>query len=130
MDKNQHIQYWIITAQDDWDTVEYLYEGKRYVQALFFTHLAIEKLLKAFWVKNNIENTPPKTHNLGYLVEKSRLEIAEDDLDFLLILSDYQIEGRYPDYLTLLHKNTQQERAVQVIADAKNIFQWLKEKLQ
>jgi HEPN domain-containing protein len=63
-DKEKHINYWKTTAIDDIETVEFLLVCKKYVQTLFFTHLYIEKILKAHWVKFNIENVPPKTHNL------------------------------------------------------------------
>jgi hypothetical protein len=32
--KQQHIDYWKATALDDLDTVEYLFEGRKYLQAI------------------------------------------------------------------------------------------------
>ena len=101
-DKDQHIEYWLSTAKEDLETVDYLFAGDRFVHALFFSHLALEKVLKAHWVKNNEENTPPKSHNLIYLVEKSNLSLREAETDFLQQLNAWQIEGRYPDYLSKL----------------------------
>jgi hypothetical protein len=43
--KKEQIQYWVNTAEEDWRSVQQLIKGKFYVQALFFTHLVIEKLL-------------------------------------------------------------------------------------
>ena len=47
MTKNEHINYWKNMAERDWNAVNSLFETKNYVQALFFAHLVIEKLLKA-----------------------------------------------------------------------------------
>jgi hypothetical protein len=35
MTKQQHVEYWINTAEDDWDSVEVLFNGKKYLQSLF-----------------------------------------------------------------------------------------------
>ena len=82
-DKEKQLKYWKDTAIDDLESIDYLFEGKKYVQALFFAHLALEKILKALWVKNNKENFPPKTHNLTYLYENSNIELSEEQTDFL-----------------------------------------------
>jgi HEPN domain-containing protein len=71
-DKKDHIAYWADTAKKDWKAVNDLYLGKNYAQALFFAHLVLEKLLKAHWVKDNDENTPPKTHNLIAILSKTK----------------------------------------------------------
>jgi len=44
--KDQHIEFWKEQAEDDWKAVFTLLNGKNYMQALFFTHLVIEKLFK------------------------------------------------------------------------------------
>ena len=43
MDKIKHIDYWFETSKDDWEAVHLLYEGKKYLQSLFFCHLCLEK---------------------------------------------------------------------------------------
>ena len=128
-DKSKHINYWQSTAIDDLETVDFLFIAKKYVQALFFTHLAIEKILKAHWVKCNTENIPPKTHSLLYLHQNTTLNLSEDETDFLQKLTAYQIEGRYPDYLGHLHKATQKEDTEIIINQAKILFKCLLEKL-
>lgn len=129
-DKLKHINYWKTTAIDDVETVDFLLAAKKYVQALFFTHLFIEKIIKAHWVKDNVENVPPKTHNLVYLHQNTNLNLGENDTDFLQQLNAYQIEGRYPDYLSSLHKTTQKEDAETIIIESKQLFKCLIEKLQ
>ncbi len=63
LDKTNHIDYWKQTANDSWETALYLYEGKKYPEALFLFCLAIEKLLKAHWVTDNVNNFPPRIHD-------------------------------------------------------------------
>jgi HEPN domain-containing protein len=129
-DKEKQIAYWVSTAVDDLESIDYLFNGKKYVQALFFAHLSLEKILKALWVKNNELDFPPKTHNLSYLYENSKIALSEEQTDFLQTMNVYQIEGRYPDYISQLHNSTSKEKAETIINESKKLFQCLQEKLQ
>jgi len=128
--KEENITYWEATAKDDLEAIDYLFEGKKYVQALFFAHLSLEKILKAHFVKDNEENVPPRTHNLIYLYHKTHLKLAEEDTDFLQIMNTFQLEGRYPDYLSFLHRTTLKDQAFNTINQVKTLFKCLQEKLQ
>ena len=110
MTKKEYIEYWKNTANKDWIAVQNMFNSKDYVWALFASHLVLEKLCKAHWVKDNIGNHPPRIHNLVRLVEQTKLVLAPEDLDFLRKMNDFQIEGRYPDYkdkLYLSYKSAQ-----------------------
>lgn len=52
--------------------------GKQNVFALFAFHLTIEKLLKAIWVKDNIENTPPRQHDLTFIYNQTDLKLNSE----------------------------------------------------
>ena len=104
MTKQQHIDYWINTAGDDWDSVELLFTGKKYLQSLSWAHLVLEKLTKALWVKNHAENTPPKIHNLIILLEQSNIDLGEEKMRFLYDYNAFQLSSRYPDYLNEIYK--------------------------
>ena len=104
MTKQQHIDYWINTAEDDWDSVGLLFNGKKYLQSLFWAHLVLEKLTKALWIKNHEENTPPKIHNLILLLEQSSIDLGEEKMKFLHDYNAFQLSSRYPDYLYEIHK--------------------------
>lgn len=52
--------------------------GKQNVFALFAFHLTIEKLLKAIWVKDNIENTPPRHHDLTFIYNQTDLKLNSE----------------------------------------------------
>ena len=104
MTKQQHVDYWINSAEDDWGSVELLYNGKKYLQSLFWAHLVLEKLTKALWVKNHTENTPPKIHNLILLLEQSNIDLGEEKMRFLYDYNAFQLSSRYPDYLNEIYK--------------------------
>jgi HEPN domain-containing protein len=74
------------------------------MQALFFVHLVIEKLLKAHFVKDNQENTPPLSHNLEGLYNLSNLELGPAFIERLSIINGWNIEGRYQDYKDKFYK--------------------------
>ncbi|NJM94308.1 MAG: HEPN domain-containing protein, partial [Cytophagales bacterium] len=62
----KQIQYWIDGAATDISTAELLIKERRWLPGLFFCHLAVEKALKAHYVKS-LGAMAPKTHNLIYL---------------------------------------------------------------
>jgi len=105
MTKQQHIDYWVNTAEDDWGSVELLFGGKKYLQSLFWAHLVLEKLAKALWIKNNEGNTPPKIHNLITLLKQSNVDLGEETMKFLYNYNAFQLSSRYPDYLSKLYKS-------------------------
>jgi HEPN domain-containing protein len=76
--KEHHIEFWIEQAEDDWKAVSSLFNGKNYLQSLFFTHLVIEKLCKSTWIKYNTENVPPRTHNLIYLLSATPVQLSDE----------------------------------------------------
>lgn len=95
--KGNHISNWIEQAEDDWQAVNALFKGKNYLQSLFFGHLVIEKLCKALWIKHNVSNIPPRTHNLLYILSKVPINVPEDKSELLLKLNRFQLESRYPE---------------------------------
>ena len=129
MDKQENIDYWLRIAEKDRDMITYLMEGKRYVQALFFGHLYLEKIAKALWIKNNAENVPPKTHNLLKIIKESYLNLADDDQTFLIKLNQYQIESRYPEDIDKLYKITDKELTEEYLNKITQIEKCLREKM-
>ena len=97
MTKDQHIAYWKTEAERNWETALYLKNGKHNVMALFMLHLTIEKLFKAHWVKDNIDNFPPRTHDLQFLHNQTDLDIPAEDYDYLAVVNQWSIDTRYPD---------------------------------
>ena len=130
LSKQKHIEYWTKTAEKDKEVIEYLLKGEKYVHALFFAHLYLEKLCKALWVKKNTENIPPKIHNLLKLVKDINLTRTEQDQLFLLKLNQYQIEGRYPDDIAKLYQMTNKNLTENSISETNKIAQCIQKHLQ
>ena len=130
MTKEEHIQYWIETSDKDLKVVETLYQSKQYVYSLFFSHLVIEKLSKAIWVKNSSGNHPPRSHNIVYILESANFKISDKYKEFLLMLNDFQLEGRYPDYQQKIYHYCTKNRTDNIIKQVKDIRTWLLRKLQ
>jgi HEPN domain-containing protein len=128
--KEEHIKFWIEQANDDWDAVHTLFNGNKYLQSLFFAHLVIEKLCKSLWIKHNIENVPPRTHNLISLLSGTPIILTEEQSEFLLILNRFHLEGRYPDYMTKMHHICNERFTKDMIKSVNEFRIWLQEKLQ
>jgi len=64
MSKKDHINYWLQTGQQRWDADILLMQGNKNVEALFMFCLSIEKYIKENWVNDNIDNIPPRVHDL------------------------------------------------------------------
>ncbi|MCX6351830.1 MAG: HEPN domain-containing protein [Bacteroidetes bacterium] len=130
MNKEEHIQYWLRTSAKDLQRANRCFEDADYVFCLFCLHLSLEKIIKALWVKNNAEDTPPKIHNLVKLVKGSDVELPEDDLIFLNDMNKFQLEGRYPDYLGMINKECTKEFTNTMLEKAEKIKTCLLKKLQ
>ena len=130
MTKEQHIAYWIDTAQQDWIAVESMFKTKNYLHCLFWAHLVLEKLAKAHWVKTHQENIPPKIHNIVWLLEESNVNLVEDMIMFLKKFNDFQLSGRYPDYQYNLYKACTKNFTSDKLKKVKEIRQCLIKMLQ
>jgi HEPN domain-containing protein len=128
--KKQHIEFWVEQAEDDWKAVYTLLNGGNYLQSLFFAHLVIEKLCKSLWIKYNSDNVPPRTHNLITLLSSTPIKLAEVQIEFLLTLNRFQLEGRYPEYMTQMHKICNERFTTDMINSVNEFRTWLQEKLQ
>ena len=113
--KQEHIDYWVKTANRDWLAALDLLASKNYLQALFWGHLVLEKLVKAHWIKDNLENTPTKTHHLVNLAQKTKLDLTEETLRFFYLMNQFQLEGRYPDYYDELYKKYKYEQTKAIL---------------
>lgn len=98
-----------------------LLNNKNFRHALFFTHLAIEKVLKAH-VTRHTREAPPTIHNLTRLAEKAALPLEPMRRDFLLAFDAYQLEGRYPD---MVPQPIDRNEAHEEFGKAEKVHQWL-----
>jgi HEPN domain-containing protein len=94
----KQMTYWENGSGEDWAVAGELLDRGRTRHALFFAHLAVEKLLKALVCRASNDLAPP-IHNLVRLAERAGVELSQDQIDLLAEVNEFNIEGRYPDML-------------------------------
>ncbi len=115
---------WLTRAKYDMDTADYMFNGRRYMYAVFMCHLSLEKGLKAVYAEK-LGNEPPKTHNLLYLIEKMKLKLPEDLHDFISTLNRVSVPTRYPDDLQRILKDYDKKKTKEVLDQSKKVLRWL-----
>ena len=123
------IDYWLNSAEYDIDVARSLFQKKKYHYSLFFGHLALEKILKAIFVKKKSTHAPI-THSLPNLAEKAEIEIDSEKLKKLAGFMEFYIEGRYPRDMEAVFKKCDKSFTKRKLKEVKEMFEWLKKKLQ
>ncbi|GJM41101.1 MAG: hypothetical protein DHS20C20_13830 [Ardenticatenaceae bacterium] len=90
----EQIAYWRDSALEEWEVANELLTLNRIRHALFWAHLALEKMVKAH-VLHHTKHEPPKIHNLSRLVTLTHLELDQDKRHLLAEMNRFNIEGRY-----------------------------------
>ena len=124
-DKQKLILFWVEGSDDDYDTMLKMFEGKKYNWALFIGHLALEKLLKALYVKVNNEH-PPLTHNLLRLAEKCGLSLEENQKIVFVTVTAFNINARYDDYKMSFKERCTPDYTTIWIEKIQNEREWIK----
>lgn len=130
MTKEEHIKYWLDSAEHDLETSNALLDVGKYDWSLFLGHLVLEKVLKAIYVKNNENKIPPKVHNLVRLSEMSLIKLDDEKKIILDQINDFNIEVRYPEYKNEFYKTCTKDYAEKHLKNIKELYQWLKSQLK
>jgi len=125
----KEVKNWLDSAKYDLETAEHMFKTGRHVYTIFMCHLALEKILKAK-VQEITGRIPPKTHNLRYLVNLSKLEVPEDIFEFLSKLSDVSIPTRYPKDFSKLIESYNEEVATEYLKTSREVFEWIRRLLK
>lgn len=96
VDVKKLFEYWTSDAGYAWDVAETLFASKKYPEALFFAHLALEKLLKGLVVAETREHAP-KIHDLVTLAKKADLALSQQQIDALNEYTTFNMAGRYEE---------------------------------
>ena len=125
MKREDIIEYWINSAQEDFEVMNSLLDKSHHAWALFTGHLVIEKLLKAYYVKQ-IGVEAPHTHDLIKIAEACKLSLTEAQKDFLDEVTTFNIKARYPDYKNRFKKKATKEFTGKYVDKIKEFRTWLK----
>jgi len=117
-------EYWLETAEYDFDTAKAMFRAHRYLYVIFMCHLCLEKMLKGCTVEYT-DIFPPYTHSLTKLVSAAAIELPKDLNDFVAELSEQSVVTRYPESL----KQFTRERARLCLEQTEKVRSWLKRKL-
>ena len=130
MKKQEHIEYWLRSAENDLKAANTLFRSERYDWCLFIGHLVLKKALKSVFVNNNESKVPPKTHNLVKLAELSSIRLTDEQRLFLDEVNDFNLVTRYPDYKLNFYNLCTRDYAENYFKQIKEYYEWLKSHLK
>ena len=123
------IHFWTSEADEALKVADHLVEKEDFSYALFFGHLALEKMLKALYVKEQRDHAPP-IHNLVRLAKIAGIEIDEQAESDLVIITAFNIESRYPDFKSSFRKKCSKQFTTTQMETIRGYFKWLKSRLK
>ncbi len=124
MSNQELIKYWLNSSKQDWDIVLVLLKSKKYMHALFFCHLSLEKYLKSMIVRNG--ESAPITHDLLLLTEKAKIKLTDEQTQLLSDVNAFNIKARYDDYKNSFYKRATTSFAKNYINKVDKFIIWLK----
>jgi HEPN domain-containing protein len=129
MNQKDIIDYWVSEADEALDVARHLFEKEDFSYALFFGHLAVEKMIKAILVNNCNEQTPPRTHNLLRLAKEAKIEVNDELQSALIRITAFNLEARYPDYKKEFRKKCTRQFTETELEKIMEVCTWLKSML-
>ena len=121
------IQNWASLAEYDLVTAKAMLKSGRYVYVAFTCQQAIEKILKAVYVKRK-NGTPPYTHNLTKLADDIGVlsELSDQHHKMLETLNLYYIQSRYAEHIERLASELSKTSARLILSETGKLYAWLK----
>ena len=115
---------WLASAEYDIETATHMLATGRYLYVVFMCHLTLEKTLKAIAAEAQ-GRTPPKTHDLLYLVTLGSVKPSQKHLDFIGKLNNASIPTRYPEDLAKIVSVYPKKVAEHYLDKTKEVMAWL-----
>jgi HEPN domain-containing protein len=100
------------------------FDSGRYIYAVFMSHMAMEKAIKAIFV-HRLKEAPPKSHDLIYLSNKMNLTVPDKYQILIDKLNDLSVPARYPDELDKLLNQYDKKRVGELLIETKEVLTWL-----
>lgn len=122
--RKEVIGYWENGAEEAMKNADFMLDRGSFAYALFFGHLAIEKILKAIVIEITDDHAP-RTHDLLYLTGLAKLDLTKAQENFMIEIGRFNIEGRYPEEKYEIGKTLDRESTAQFLTKIKDIFLWL-----
>jgi len=116
---------WLKQADYDIETAEFMFDGAKYFYTVFMCHLSVEKAMKGLY-QQCLKETPPKTHNLVYLLKKTGIRPTEEIGRFIVKLNEASVVTRYPEDIDKLQRQYTQGVVKNILVKSKEVLQWIK----
>lgn len=131
MRESDLLEKWIELAKADLKAADQLTSGGNLLLSMFHLQQAVEKYLKAYFVKK-LNTQPPYIHNLVSLAKEASLTevLSEEQKDLLDELNPYYIKARYPTVKKQLSDSLNRKKVESSISKTKEFLVWLELKLK
>jgi HEPN domain-containing protein len=129
MTKDELIRFWLDSSDDNYQSMLNMFQAGEYMWSLFIGHLAIEKLLKASYIKTAVREAP-RTHDLHKLAVLTGLDLTDNRKDALQYITLFNIETRYEDFKRDFYRKCTKEFTAENIEKIKELREWLKQKIR
>ena len=127
-DSTEIVAFWITEANEALEVADHLVAKADYSYALFFGHLAVEKMLKAIYVFKQKQHAPP-LHHLLRLARVAEIDVDDKTAEKLTTVTAFNLEARYPDFKRSFRQTCTPEYTAQQMQVIKELMQWLKSQL-
>ena len=125
LDVVEVVAFWVMEADEEIEVAKHLIAKADYSYALFFGHLAVEKMLKAIYVFKQQQHAP-LLHNLLRLARAAEIDVDEGTAEKLTTVTAFNLEARYPDFKRSFRQICTPEYTAQQMRVIKELMQWLK----
>lgn len=116
---------WLKQADYDIETAEYMFAGGKFFYAVFMCHLSVEKAIKGLY-QQRLKETPPKTHNLVYLIKKIDIRPPETSGKFIVKLNEASVATRYPEDIDNLQRQYTKDVVKNILVESRGVLKWIK----
>jgi hypothetical protein len=72
---------------------------------------------------------PPKTHDLVKLSSSANIILTNDQIDYLDLVNEFNLEARYPEEKFSFYKKCNKEYCEDNLSKIKELYLWLKSQL-
>lgn len=129
MKRDELIEHWLKSAEEDNKVSEQMYELGNYSWSLYISHLSCEKTFKALWT-SKLNSNPIKTHNLILLANKLEISIDDEERIFLNEVNSFNIEAKYPTTKRKLEIKSNKEYTRKFLNKIQEFNNWLKSQIE
>jgi len=130
MTQEEKVEHWIRIADSDIVAATVMLKNKLNLYAGFHCQQAVEKILKAYFVKTKNQDHP-LIHNLAKIADRAGIyeQLSEEHIKLLEDLEPLYIEARYNDYKMRIAKSLTKDVTKSILGRTKEFLLWIKEKM-